>query len=34
MKKKETNNFDTAIFGIDLFIKWIIDKIKEHKKRE
>lgn len=31
VKRKETNGFDTSIFGIDLFIKWIIEIIK--KKR-
>lgn len=31
--KKKTNGFETSILGIDLFIKWIIDKIIEHKKK-
>ncbi len=30
---KKTNGFETSIFGIDLFIKWIIQKIKENKKK-
>lgn len=30
--KKKTNNFETSIFGIDLFIIWIIKKIKKKKK--
>ena len=29
---KKTNNFETTIFGIDLFIKWIIEQIKKRKK--
>ena len=29
--RKETNGFETSIFGIDLFIKWIIEKIKNTK---
>ena len=34
MKKyrKETNGFETSIFGIDLFIIWIYKKIKNKKK--
>ena len=35
MKRKKTNDFEYTIFGIDLFIKYIIDKIKQkegHKK--
>lgn len=32
MKKKKTNGFETSIFGIDLFIIWIIKKIKNRKK--
>lgn len=30
--KKETNGFETSIFGIDLFIKWIIEEIKSKRK--
>ena len=30
--RKETNGFETSIFGIDLFIKWIIDRIKNRRK--
>ena len=29
---KKTNNFETTIFGIDLFIKWIIEQIQKRKK--
>ena len=29
LKRKETNNFEYTIFGIDLFIKFIIDIIKK-----
>ena len=31
IKKRETNGFEYSIFGIDLFIKYIIKQIK--KKR-
>ena len=31
LNNKKTNGFETSIFGIDLFIKWIIEIIK--KKR-
>lgn len=30
--KDRTNGFETSIFGIDLFIKWIIYKFMENKK--
>lgn len=30
--KKETNNFETSILGIDLFITWIIKKLKSRKE--
>lgn len=30
--KKETNGFETSIFGIDLFVKCIIEEIKKKKK--
>ena len=29
---KKTNGFETSIFGIDLFIKWVISKIIDKKK--
>ena len=29
---KKTNGFETTIFGIDLFIKWIIDVFKKRGK--
>lgn len=32
INKKKTNNFETTIFGIDLFVKWIISKIKNKNK--
>lgn len=32
--RKKTNGFDTSIFGIDLFIKWIYQKLKEKKSKE
>lgn len=30
---KKTNNFETSILGIDLFIKWIVNKAKEKKEK-
>ena len=30
--KKKTNGFETSIFGIDLFIKWVISRTKEKRK--
>lgn len=30
--KKKTNNFETSIFGIDLFVIWIINQIKKRKE--
>lgn len=30
---KKTNGFETAIFGIDLFIKWIVENIKDKKSK-
>ena len=29
IKRKETNNFEYSIFGIDLLIKYIINTIKK-----
>lgn len=30
-QKKDTNNFNTAIFGIDLFFIWLFKKIFKKK---
>jgi hypothetical protein len=30
-KKKDTNGFDTAIFGLDLFLIWVFKKIFKKK---
>lgn len=32
--KKKTNNFETTPFGIDLMIKYFIDKIKKNRKQK
>ena len=32
MKRKKTNGFEYTIFGIDLFIKYIIKSIKKKEK--
>lgn len=31
-KRKETNNFEHAIFGIDLFFKYVFSSLKKRKK--
>lgn len=32
--KKKTNNFETTPLGIDLFIKWIVQQIKDKKNKK
>lgn len=32
--KKETNKFETTPFGIDLFIKWIVEQIKNKRNKQ
>ena len=34
MHKKKTNNFQYTIFGIDLFVKYIVDLIKKNKNNK
>lgn len=33
IKRKKTNNFEYTIFGIDLFIKYIISILKKEDKK-